>query len=187
MDRRFGTAWAWGLGDSAGLRRDTVTIPVAVHELVVDGDAEARAALDYVSVRAVRVQGHLTRVASDVAWHAVRYGSAVVFLMNGHADVEPGGTWVAGGEAAEFVIASDPGASPKLFVRNFAAKNQVTLQSGAWNQALTLEPREERLLDLPVDRDRNIPLRVATSAGARPSDVEHSDDRRFLGCWIETR
>jgi hypothetical protein len=108
--------------------------------------------------------------------------------MSGHAYVEPGGTWVAGGEAAEFVIAPDHDTSTRLFVRNFAAKNQVTLESGSWRQVLTLEPREERLLELPIDRERGaLRLHVATSSGARPSEVESSDDRRLLGCWIETR
>jgi len=141
-----------------------------------------------VSLRAMSVPGAEHRLAVEEPWHVVRYGPAVVFLMGGHAYAEPGGTWIAGGEAAEFVIAPDPGARISLFLRNAPVNNQVTLESGAWRQTLSLAPREERLIDVPLDPSgAGARLRVATTSGARPSDVEHSDDTRLLGCWIETR
>jgi len=53
---------------------------------------------------------------------------------------------------------------------------------------VSLAPREERAFDVPIDSATHAaPLRIITSAGARPSEFEHSDDTRLLGCWIETR
>jgi hypothetical protein len=52
-----------------------------------------------------------------------------------------------------------------------------------------MKPREERTLDLPVDRGRQgIVVRVISAAGAKPSDLEPGNlDQRMLGCWIEGR
>jgi hypothetical protein len=155
---------------------------------LVDADSATRTALREVSIRAISVPGHQHRLATEEARHVVRYRAAVVFLMSGHAYVEPEGTWVAGGEEAAFVISPDPGAPISLFLRNAPVANQVTLESGAWREVLSLAPREERLIEVPIDPSGiGARLRVATTAGARPADVEQSDDRRLLGCWIETR
>jgi hypothetical protein len=86
-------------------------------------------------------------------------------------------------------VAVDPPAPVQLFVRNGPLENAVTLESGAWREALTLRPGEERLMQLPIDANRSTtPLRVQASRGFRPSDVDgKSDDRRLLGVWLETR
>jgi hypothetical protein len=103
--------------------------------------------------------------------------------------VEPGGSWIVGGASAEFAIVRDPGARIQLFVRNTAVDNTVVFESGRWRDELKLKPREERLLEIPVDANHSgVALRVKASAGARPSDVEEGNqDKRLLGCWIETR
>jgi hypothetical protein len=188
MDREFGPAWTWSLEGARGAWRYTFPVPVPARVLLVDADSSTRAALRDVAIRATSVSGNRHRLATEEPLHVVRYGPAVVFLMSGHAYVEPEGTWIGGGDEATFVIAPDPGAPISLFVRNAPVRNQVTLESGAWRHVLSLAPREERLLQVPIDpANAGAVLRVATTAGARPSEVEQSDDRRLLGCWIETR
>jgi hypothetical protein len=188
MGRDHGPVWAWTLDGVGGWWRQAFSMPAAAGQLAIDADALARTALRDVTLRATSIPGSRHRLAADESWHVVRYGPAVMFLISGDAYVEAGGTWIAGGKAAEFVIAPDPGTDIKLFLRNAPVKNRVTLESGSWRQVLALEPREERLLEVPVGPDRTgARLRVACASGARPSDVEHSDDTRLLGCWIETR
>ena len=94
-----------------------------------------------------------------------------------------------GGSAAAFAIVPDTGAPIQLLVRNFGVANAVVVESGAWRQDLALKPREERLFDVPVDANgRGAVVRVTSSTGARPFDVEPGNqDRRLLGVWIETR
>ncbi len=92
------------------------------------------------------------------------------------------------GSDAEFVIQPDPGSDLRLFLRNSPVDNRVVLESGAWRQELALKPREERLVDVPVERETGgARLRVSCASGVRPSEIEQSDDTRLLGCWIETR
>jgi hypothetical protein len=112
----------------------------------------------------------------------------LVFLLRGSAWVEPGGIWVAGATSAEFVIAPDSGTTPRLLVRNGAVMNEVMLESGSWRQQLTLAPGEELLIPVPSEGRRLTPLGVTATLGYRPADVDpKSEDRRYLGVWIETR
>src|SRR5579862_4020849 len=124
MDREFGAAWTWSLDGARGFWRQGVSLPMPARVLLVDADAEARGALQDAAFRATRILGTRERLSSEEPWHVVRYGPAVVFLMNGHAYTEPGGTWVAGGESADFVIVPDPGARLSLFVRNAPVANR---------------------------------------------------------------
>jgi hypothetical protein len=63
------------------------------------------------------------------------------------------------------------------------------LECGRWRQDLALKPHEERLLEVPVNANRpGVVLRVRSATGARPADTEPGNqDKRMLGCWIETR
>ena len=181
--------WTWDLSGVRGPWRQTVTLVNDAHALRVDGDARSRAALQNLTIRAERRLPSHERVSDRLAWRAARYGPATVFLLDGRAYLETGGSWVVGGASADFAIVRDPGARLQLFVRNAGIDNTVTLEAGSWRENLALKPREERLFDLAVDVSRpGVVLRVTTATGARPADVEEGNqDKRLLGCWIETR
>jgi hypothetical protein len=189
LDRQSGPAWSWSLREVRGPWRATVTLPTPVRALLLDGDAVTRAGIDRVSLRAVRVLGRRERLTGREPRRAVRYGPALLLLIDGHAYVEREGTWVAGGGDAEFAIEPDHGTDIRLFVRNAAVQNRVTIESGTWRRDLALQPREERFVDLPFEAGRpGLLLRVSAETGARPADVEPGNaDRRLLGAWIETR
>jgi hypothetical protein len=63
------------------------------------------------------------------------------------------------------------------------------LETDGWRQEVSLKPREERMFDVPIDPARaGVVLRVRSAAGVRPADIEPGNqDKRVLGCWIETR
>jgi hypothetical protein len=189
IDREFGPQWKIDLHDARGSWRQVVNLPVAVSGLAIDGDAATRRALGSISIRALQAPGWRNRLTESDPIHAVRHGPAVVYLLDGHAFTEPAGTWIAGGQDASFAIAPDPGAPIRLFVRNAPVQNDVTLESGSWRQTLALKPGEERIIDVPpAAAGPGVLLRVATTAGFRPADVDPAaTDRRLLGCWIETR
>jgi hypothetical protein len=181
--------WSWDVSAARGPWRETLTLANDVHVLRVDVDPPARSVVQNLTIRAERRLSSHERVTDRLAWRAARYGPATVFLLDGRAYVESGGSWIVGGSSAEFAIVRDPGARVQLFVRNTAVDNAVTLDADEWHETLALKPREERTLDIPVGANRpGVVLRVASSTGARPADVEEgSRDKRFLGCWIETR
>ena len=187
LDREFGAAWSWAVPDQPGEWRQTFTLPTPATGMLVDADPATKRALSRLVLRPVHLLDN-GGLADIRPLHAVRYGPAVVMLLSGHVYVESAGAWIAGGSEADFAIEPDPGNGIRLFLRNSPVDNRVTLTSGAWRQDLTLKPREERLLDVPADKDTGgARVRVSCASGARPSDVEHSDDTRLLGCWIETR
>jgi hypothetical protein len=165
-----------------------VTLPNDAHLFRVDADG-TRSAVQNVSIRAERRLASHERVTDRPAWRAARYGRGTVFLLDGRAWVETGGSWIVGASYAEFAVVRDPGARLQLFVRNAAVDNTVTIDAFGWHETLTLKPREERTLEIPIAPPRpGLVLRVAASTGTRPADVEEGNqDKRFLGCWIETR
>jgi hypothetical protein len=180
--------WTWDVSDVRGPWRATVTLPNDAHLFRVDADG-TRSAVQNVSIRAERRLASHERVTDRPAWRAARYGRGTVFLLDGRAWVETGGSWIVGASYAEFAVVRDPGARLQLFVRNAAVDNTVTIDAFGWHETLTLKPREERTLEIPIAPPRpGLVLRVAASTGTRPADVEEGNqDKRFLGCWIETR
>jgi hypothetical protein len=141
-----------------------------------------------MDVRALSVPAASARVTDREAEHAARYGPALVFMLGGSAYPASTGAWVGGRQSADFAIAAEA-ALVHLFVRNFAVDNRVTVESGGTRQQLTLRPREERIIDLPLDATRHGTLvRITSESGAKPSDLDPGNqDQRLLGCWIETR
>jgi len=189
LDRVPAPLWTWDLRGVRGPWHQTMTVVNDARALRFDGDERTRRAVSDIVVRAERRLPPRDRVSDRVASRAARYGPATVFLLGGHAYLEPGGSWIAGGAAAEFAIAHERGEPVQLFVRNFVVPNTVVLETDGWRQAVTLKPREERLFAVPTDPARaGVVLRVRSTTGVRPADIEPGNqDKRVLGCWIETR
>ena len=181
--------WRWDLEGVRGRWRQTVILGNDARALHLDAEPAMRGAIHDVTIRAERRLAAHELVSNRVASSAARYGPATLFLLDGDAWLEPGGSWIKGGASAEFAIVRDPNTSVQLFVRNFAVDNTVMLESDGWLQEVALKPREERAFDLPIAAARpGVVLRVRSAAGARPADREPGNhDRRMLGCWIETR
>ena len=184
LDTDRGPAWSWNPGDSTGVWRREIRLPIPVPALVVKASGSR-----HLVVRPVSIVGSNHRLRNEEPLQVVRYGPALVFLMGGRAYVERQGTWVAGGSSADFVVSPDDGVRVRLFVRNPPVENQITLESDTWREQLVFKPGEERTLTLPVSTDTGAAwIRVSAAHGARPTQFEPgSTDTRFLGCWIETR
>jgi hypothetical protein len=84
---------------------------------------------------------------------------------------------------------SDGGArvTAPVTVRNGGVENDVTIESGRWRRMLHLQPGETRALDVPRDPSRaSVEIRIRSSAGFRPSDVDtKSRDTRLLGVFVK--
>jgi hypothetical protein len=163
----------------------TVEFPVVVRALMIRGDEGARDQLDAIELRP------LVRAPSPVpdgaARHAARYGHTVVFFMDDRTTPEPAGFWVWGAWEGQVVFAADGRPSGQMIVlRNGAAENVVTIESGVWRRDLPLRPGEEHAVDLPLDPSRGAALiRIRSATGFRPSEIEpNSRDTRFLGVFV---
>ena len=189
IDRQSPPLSTWDLSAARGPWIQTITLLNDAHTLRLDGDRATLASVGMIAIHAARRLPSHERVSDRPAWRSGRYGHATVFLLDGRAYVESAGAWIVGAAFAEFAIAPDPGSPIQLFIRNTAIDNTVVLETADWRQELKLAPREERSFNVPLDHNRpGAVLRVSTSTGTRPADVEAGNqDKRFLGCWIETR
>jgi hypothetical protein len=189
IDRLPAPLWTWDLSAVHGKWSRTLMLANDAHALRVDADATTRCAIGDITIRAERRLAAHEQVSDQQAWRASRDRHATLFLLDGRAYVETGGSWIVGGSAAELAIVRAPGAPIQLFVRNSAIDNVVALESGRWRQVLALKSREERLLEVPIDTSRpGIVLRVRSAKGARPAVAQPGNqDERMLGCWIEAR
>jgi hypothetical protein len=112
-----------------------------------------------------------------------------LWFLDHQAYVEGQGFWVRGHGGTRVVLMGAPGQREMpLYVRNGAAPNVVTLDAGAYQQQLTLNSSEERLVSLPIAGSAALlDLRILAARGFRPSEISDSGDRRFLGIWVEPR
>lgn len=191
MDREFGPTWHWDLAGAQGSFRREFQLPAPAAAMILDGDRLARSAIERVTLRSVALLPATRRAANEEPWHTMRYGSALVFLMDGgRAYAEPAGIWIAGETFGNLVITPDDPSRPiSLFVRNPPVENHISIDAGEWRESWAFKPGEERTFDIPIPPGQtSLALRVTSAHGARPTEFERgSTDTRFLGCWIETR
>jgi hypothetical protein len=164
-----------------------VVFPVDVRAIVVRGDEQARRTVRALTIEPVSVLPAASRLTKDSARRAVRYGSTSVYFLDDRSFPEPDAFWVGGRRNSTVAIQPDSGGSVSLLVRNAPVENQVTFESGAWRDAMSLAPGEERRIQVPIDRQRGAALMTITvSAGFRPSAVDpKSRDDRFLGVYVK--
>jgi hypothetical protein len=163
-----------------------IELPVKVRGLFIRADEGARDQLDAIELRPVAPPAG--RHIDAVARRAVRYESHVVFFIDDRAFPEPSGFWVGGARATVVAIRPDRPRAVALALRNGAAANVVTLQSGGWREEIAMQAGEERRVDVPIDAPRGAALvTIRSSAGFRPSQVDPaSRDTRFLGVYVRT-
>ena len=164
-----------------GVRLD---LPVDVRALLVRTDEVARAQLESVELRPL---ARATRLTSDTARRAVRYGDAVAFFLDDSAFPEPSGFWVGGTRNTRLVLQPDVPRPLSLVLRNGPVANTVTIECAAWREEFGMPPGEERRVDVPADALGSAArlVRIASSAGFRPSDVNAgSRDTRLLGVFV---
>jgi hypothetical protein len=158
-----------------------------VRAIVVRGDEQARRTVRALTIEPVSVLPATSRLATEFARRAVRYGHTSVYFLDERSFPEPEAFWIGGQRNSTVALQPDSGDSVTLLMRNAPVENQVTLESGAWRDAMSLAPGEERRIQVPVDRSRGAALvTVTTSTGFRPSAVDpKSRDDRFLGVYVK--
>ncbi len=123
-----------------------------------------------------------------LATRAARYGDVLALSFDTLSYLEETGLWVTGGETIRVVLSPDePVASLPVLARNGANPNTVHLRARGWEQTLQLDPREERVLDIPIDAASGaVLLEILSEKGFRPVDLDPTfKDERYLGVWLQ--
>jgi hypothetical protein len=160
-------------------------LPGGAGQLVLAADETLQPVVGAVEITPVLV----SRPGPSPAQRGLRSGSAELFFLDDQAYVEENGFWVRGRGTARVVVAVEPGQTDvQLLVRNGAARNVVTLDAGSYQRQVDLSASEERLVSLPIAGPGGVlTLRIDAAFGFRPSNISTSNDRRYLGVWIELR
>ena len=164
-----------------------VDFPVDVRAIVVRGDEQARRSIRALTIEPLSVLPATSRLATEFAQRAVRYGNTSVYFLDDRSFPEPEAFWVGGQRNSTVALQPDSGEPVMLLVRNAPVENQVTLESGSWRESVSLGPGEERRIEVPIDRQRGAALLLVTASnGFRPSAVDpKSRDDRFLGVYVK--
>ena len=165
-----------------------IRLPVDVASLTVEGAAPPVAISSVALKPAPAGRFNFVRpVLGGIARRAASYGSTRAFFMDDFAYAEPSGFWLAGKRRAQVVLSTDSMAARRLFFRNIPFENHLTISVAGERRELSLKPREETEIELPVT-PLDIVLRLETDAGIRLSQMDPGNmDFRFLGCWVEIR
>ena len=161
--------------------------PVDVRAIIVRGDEQARRSVHGLTIEPISVIPATSRLSTDYARRAVRYGRTIVYFLDDKSFAEPDAFWLGGARNSTLAIQPDSSDSVTLLVRNAPVDNRVTFESASWREAIAFAPGEERRVQVPIDRQRGaVLLRVTVSAGFRPSalDPKNRDDR-FLGVYVK--
>lgn len=164
-------------------------VPAPVSALMLDADPAARPSLR----ASLTVEDAMPAGETMAMRSAAHYGSTDVLFLDDQVYVETPGFWVKGRQAAKFVLVPSMTSpvSPltvRVLVRNGAALNTVTIESGTFQRLLTLTSRQEVEIDIPLTPAGTASVRVASGSGFSPADIEAGNaDRRLLGVWIQPR
>ncbi len=127
-------------------------------------------------------------LTTEIARRAVRYDAAFVYFLDTRSFPEPQAFWVGGSRDSSVVIQPVPiRRVVVLTLRNAPVENRVTLESRGWEKVMTMAAGEEQRIEIPVAPGADaVPLRITSSSGFRPSEVDTgSRDQRFLGVWVK--
>lgn len=180
---------------NAGAARIDLRLPVGVRALVVRGDEAARASVGRLVLRPLEILRLPAPLAGLVARQAVRYPGGAVYFLDAGAFAESNAFWVRGGRRT-LVVLDAPGRPMEgggraalLFLRNAPVDNQLAIEIGGWRETLSLAPREERTVLVPLPAGPGAALvALAARSGFRPAEWEPgSQDARLLGVWVEVR
>ena len=185
VDSTEGPLWTWPL--AAGATTRTITVPVPLRAArrryrsagaprgpSIDGQAAARA--------------HRARTAwrRSPPQQVARYGSTIVFLLDGEAYLEKPGFWVGGRSTATFALWRDTPAPLRLFVRTPPVANQIGIDVNGSHQTVALASGAERVIDVPIAATAHgATVRITASSGAVPAHVQNRQYRSAIAGMLD--
>jgi hypothetical protein len=171
-----------------GRRAFTIDLPVEVNAVTVTTTTPVEGAAAWIEP--LSLSEGAGQFAGGRAATAERYGDLIAYFVTDRQFPEPNGIWIRpDGESVVIVQPDAPRAALSLVLRNGPFENTVDVRTGNGTEQLTLQPGEERTLELPLaSGGRTAAVAFRVSRWFRPSEVDpKSDDVRRLGVWVEFR
>lgn len=177
----------WQLGPGGSGQELVLRLPVTANGVTITGDGTAVQTLQALALQPLDVLPATAPMSRQHARAGVRYGETGVFVVGDGVFLETAGLWVEGAKTVPLGLQVAPAAGTvKLLARNGPVANVVNFAAGSWRLALSLQPSEERVVEVPVDAGGRALLDVRAERGFRPSETEPgSKDQRLLGVWLQ--
>lgn len=160
------------------------SLPVDVGFVGIRASADVVHAAPQVRVTPQRIVDASARPQTPAVLGSARYGDDVVLVHGEDAWPERDGLWVRGRATAILTIVRD--VQPlTLSLRAGPVPVTVRLDWGGSSSEVRLTAGQEQEIVLPAATARAQQLRVTSSNGFVPAEIEPgSRDRRVLGCWL---
>jgi hypothetical protein len=164
-------------------------LPVDVNFVGFRASHELDAAIGELRLRPDRVVPTLDRVAAYEVLASSTWDRFVFLFHDGASFPEDGGFWVRGANRAVVSVVSRTGrltTSVRLRLRSPVA-NAVRFETPGLSWTTELQPGIPVDLEVqPTPLDGTLRMTISPFGGFRPSEISPgSQDRRFLGCWVE--
>jgi hypothetical protein len=117
----------------------------------------------------------------------LRLGETDVYVFGEGAFVEGSAMWVRGANRVDLAV-HRRGDVPRVLtirLRNGPVLNPVVVTVSGEERSLDLAPSSSAEVSVPLESDRPVRVSITSSAGFRPSDDGQTQDRRYLGVWVE--
>jgi hypothetical protein len=188
--RSGGSLADWSIQTAAGERWQTsFDLPVDVNFVGLRATPELEARVGELRVRPMRIVTNLDRVAAYEVLAASTLDRFVFLFHDGSSYPEADGFWVRGANRAVVSVVSRTGrltTKVRLRLRSPVA-NAVRFETPGLTWTTELEPGVSKVIEVePTPLDGTLRMTISPARGFRPLDrTPGSQDRRFLGCWIE--
>lgn len=188
--RSGGSLAAWNVAAGPGERwRTSFDLPVDLNFVGFGATGDFEAHVGELSIRPERVVPFLDRIEAHEVVAAARFGQLVFLLHDSSSYPEAGGVWIRGSSRAVLSVVSLTGrltTKVRLRLRSPVA-NAIRFETPGLSWTKDLEPGVAAEIDVqPAAADGAVRMSISPTGGFRPSEVEPgSQDRRFLGCWVE--
>lgn len=190
VGRTPGSLTEWDIEEGPGARwRGTFDLPVGVNFVGFRAPASLNDEVSELRIRPQRVVPMLDRIAAYDVLAATTLTRFVFLFHDESAYPETDGFWVRGSSPAIVSVVSRTGrvtTNVRLRVRSPVA-NTVRIDTPGESRTIRLVPNEVVEFEVqPTPLDGTLRMTIRPASGFRPSDLDpRSQDRRFLGCWVE--
>jgi hypothetical protein len=188
--RSGGSLTEWNVDADVGKRwQATFDLPVDVNFVGLRADPELEARVGELRVLPVRVVPTLDRVAAYEVLATMTLDRFVFLFHDGSSYPEPNGFWVRGSSRANVSVVSQTGRlTTRIHLRlRSPVANTIRIETPGLTWTEDLRPDVPKDIEVePTALDGTFRMTITPARGFRPPDVTPgSQDRRFLGCWVE--
>lgn len=188
--RSGGSLTAWNVAAGPGERwHASFDLPVDMNAVGFGATGGVEARVGELRVRPIRVIPFLDRIEAHGVLAAAKFGQLVFLFHDDSSYPETGGVWIRGSSRAILSVVSSTGRlTTKVRLRlHSPVANAVRFETPGLNWTTDLEAGVAAEIDIqPAADDGTLRMSISPASGFRPSEIEPgSQDRRFLGCWVE--